>query len=114
MKPVIYIDVDDTIVRSVGTVRIPMSSTIQKIIELHRVDIEMYCWSSGGAEYAKEICIEFNIDHCFKGFLPKPNIMVDDQEINDWRFLSQHLPNNFSNLNLEDISNIISSKLIGE
>ncbi len=33
--PVVYIDVDDTLVRSIGTKRIPMPANIARVRELH-------------------------------------------------------------------------------
>jgi len=111
--PIIYIDVDDTIVRSFGSKRIPIVETISKIKELHSMGFEMYCWSSGGAEYSKSICQEFEIANCFKAFLPKPNLMVDDQEVNNWRFLSEILPHNFSLLSKDDLIANLKKRMNG-
>lgn len=84
---VIYVDVDDTLVRSVGTKRIPMPGTIAHIRELHAQGAQMFCWSSGGAAYARQSAAELGIEECFIGFLPKPNLLLDDQEIGAWRGL---------------------------
>lgn len=52
---------------------------------------ELYLWSSGGAEYARTSADELGITSCFRAFLPKPNVMIDDQEINTWRrFVAVH------------------------
>ncbi len=51
-KTVIYVDVDETFVRSVGTKRIPMTSVIKHILQLKEQGAVLYCWSSGGADYA--------------------------------------------------------------
>ena len=80
-----------------------MTKTIKKIKELYQDGFEMYCWSSGGADYAKKTCQEFGIEDCFKFFLPKPNFLVDDQDINEWNFLIKEFPQNFSNLSKEEI-----------
>jgi predicted HAD superfamily phosphohydrolase YqeG len=85
--PVVFVDVDDTFVRSVGTRRLPMPTVIQHIRELKEQGAILYCWSSGGAEYAEQSAAEFGIADCFVAFLPKPNVLLDDQSLNDWRYL---------------------------
>jgi hypothetical protein len=53
MKPrVVFIDVDDTLIRSVGSKRIPMPGVVARVRELHAAGTVLYLWSSGGAEYA--------------------------------------------------------------
>lgn len=91
--PVIYIDVDDTFVRSFGTKRIPMTGVIDKIKTLKKQGAMLYCWSSGGAEYARDSAKEFGIDDCFDGFLPKPTILIDDLRISKWKTLTEIHPN---------------------
>ena len=87
----IYVDVDDTLVRSASTKRIPIPSVIEHIKQLHRGGALLYCWSSGGAEYARITAEDFDIAECFAGFLPKPQVIIDDQKVTDWpRFLHVH------------------------
>jgi hypothetical protein len=87
----IYVDVDDTLVRSAGSKRIPIPSVIQHIIQLHAEGALLYCWSSGGAEYARQSAEEFGLAHCFAGFLPKPQVIIDDQQVAEWpEFLHVH------------------------
>lgn len=87
----IYVDVDDTIVRSAGSKRIPIPAVIKHIAELHREGALLYCWSSGGGEYAKQSAEEFGIDHCFAAFPPKPHVIIDDQRVVEWpQFLHVH------------------------
>lgn len=90
---VIYVDVDDTFVRSYGTKRIPIPVVIGYIRDLYRQGAALYCWSSGGADYARESAAEFGIADCFTAFLPKPDVLLDDQKIEDWRRLRQVHPN---------------------
>jgi hypothetical protein len=90
---VIFVDIDDTFVRSYGTKRIPMPSVIGTIRQLYAQGEMLYCWSSGGAEYARASAEEFGIAGCFQAFLPKPDVLLDDQEIADWRHLRQVHPN---------------------
>jgi len=91
-KTVIYVDVDETFVRSVGTKRIPMTSVINHIRQLKEQDAVLYCWSSGGADYARQSAEEFGIADCFVCFLPKPNAILDDQNIEQWRYFKQVHP----------------------
>ena len=81
----VYVDIDDTIVRSVGSKRIPIPSVIQHVRNLKNQGAVLFCWSSGGGEYAKQSAQEFGIADCFEAFLPKPNVMIDDQEVRSWK-----------------------------
>ncbi len=87
---VIFVDVDDTLVRSFGSKRIPMPNVIEKIRQLKSQGETLYCWSSGGREYARNSAIELGLEDCFVDYLPKPNAMIDDQPITSWREL-QHI-----------------------
>ena len=91
---VIYVDVDDTLIRSVGSKRIMMTHSVKQVKALHAEGAELYCWSSGGAEYAKASAVEAGIEDCFKDFLPKPQVMLDDQPVEDWKYLTYLHPNN--------------------
>lgn len=82
---VVYVDVDDTFVRSVGSKRIPITRVIEHVRQLKASGAVLFCWSSGGADYARQSAKEFGIEHCFQAFLPKPNVMIDDQSVADWR-----------------------------
>lgn len=87
---VIFVDVDDTLVRSVGTRRIPMPAVIAQVRRLHLAGVTLYLWSSGGADYCREVAAELGLSDCFAAFLPKPDLYIDDQPIADWRDC-QHL-----------------------
>ena len=91
----IFIDVDDTLVRTTGTKRIPRTEVIERVRELHQAGHELFIWSSGGAAYAEEIAVEFGIAHLFSTFLPKPDVSIDDILIQDWTNLKQLHPNEF-------------------
>ena len=91
---VIFVDVDDTLVRSVGTKRIPIPSVIARVRELFDSGAALYLWSSGGAEYAKSSAEELDIADCFLAFLPKPDAYLDDQEVHEWRYCKHVLPEN--------------------
>lgn len=91
---VIFVDVDDTLVRTYGSKRIPMSSVVSRIRELHELGSTLYLWSSGGAEYARSSAIELGVEDCFEAFLPKPDVYLDDQAVSEWRYCLHVLPGN--------------------
>lgn len=93
---VIFVDVDDTLVRQAGSKRIPMPSVIARVRELHAQGSLLYLWSSGGADYARASAVELGIEHCFNGFLPKPDVYLDDQSVDEWRYCRHVLPTNAS------------------
>ncbi len=62
---IIFIDVDDTLVRSVGKTRIPMPSVVADIKMLFDGGAALYLWSSGGGDYARDSAIELGIEHLF-------------------------------------------------
>jgi cation transport ATPase len=90
----VFVDVDDTLVRSVGVKRIPMPSVVASVRDLHQKGVQLYLWSSGGAEYARSSAVELGIAECFVAFLPKPHAYIDDQAVEDWRFCKHVLPSN--------------------
>jgi len=92
MAQVGYVDVDDTLVRSVGTKRIPIPSAIARVRELHDQGWTLYLWSTGGAAYAESTAKELGLTHLFAGFLPKPTLIIDDQELKEWRGLMHERP----------------------
>lgn len=101
----VFVDVDDTLVRSAGTKRIPIPSVIKHIRELHAQGAVFYCSCAGGAEYAQRSAEELGIDQCFTAFLPEPDILIDDQTITDWpRSILIH-PVNCSVQSLDDYRN---------
>jgi hypothetical protein len=93
MKPqVVYVDVDDTLVRSAGAKRIPIPSAIARVRALHQEGAVLYLWSTGGADYAKATATELGLADLFAGFLPKPTIIIDDQEVHEWRGIVYERP----------------------
>ena len=89
---VVYVDVDDTLVRTVGAKRIPMPGTVRHLRALHTEGHELFLWSSGGAEYAKASAEELGVADLFRAFLPKPQLVIDDQDFAQWRDLRVHHP----------------------
>lgn len=84
---VVYVDIDDTLVRSFGSKRIPMTEVVAHVRDLSRHGVILYAWSSGGGEYARSSAADLGIEDCFAAFLPKPNVMIDDQPPAEWRRL---------------------------
>jgi hypothetical protein len=84
---VVYVDVDDTLARTVGAKRIPLTGAIEHVRSLYADGAQLFCWSSGGAEYARAVTEELGIARCFVAFLPKPHVILDDQPVGSWRRL---------------------------
>jgi len=99
---IIYVDVDDTLIRTVGTKRIPMPAVVQHVRDLHAEGAQLYAWSSGGANYAQASATELGIESCFLAFLPKPEAMLDDQAFGEWRRLATVHPGSCRGMTLED------------
>lgn len=96
MPRIVFIDVDDTLVRSVGAKRIPMPAVIAGVRQLKIEGATLYLWSSGGAEYCRNTADELGLTDCFAGFLPKPTSYVDDQPVAEWRFCKHVYPGEIS------------------
>lgn len=99
---IVYVDVDDTLVRSVGSKRVPMTGVIEHIRKLKADGATLYLWSAGGADYCRSTAVELGIEDCFEAFLPKPRIMIDDQEVKDWVFCTTFHPSTCVGKRLED------------
>ena len=82
---VVFVDVDDTLVRHLGGKQIPVPGVIRHVRDLHESGATLYCWSTGGAEYARAMAGLVGLEACFTAFLPKPNVLLDDQAVRDWR-----------------------------
>jgi phosphoserine phosphatase len=87
---VIYVDIDDTLVRSFGSKRIPMTDMVALIPKLKEHGATLFCWSSGGSAYAQRSAAELGIAECFTAFLPKPQMLIDDVSIHDWKLTELH------------------------
>lgn len=81
----VYVDVDETLLRHYGTRQIPIPAVIKQVKALHKQGAELYCWSSLGAAYARQAAESCGVAQCFQAFLPKPQILVDDQQPKAWR-----------------------------
>jgi hypothetical protein len=78
-ESVIFVDVDDTLIRSFGTKQIPIPNAIRYVRDMFNDGHVLYCWSRGGAQYSRDVAIKLGIADCFVCFLPKPDVVVDDR-----------------------------------
>lgn len=96
-KRVIYIDVDDTLIRTVGTTQIPMPASADFVRRMHSSGHALYCWSRGGGDYAFDVAKSLGIADCFVAFLPKPDVCLDDLGDKLLDYCDVILPGNASN-----------------
>jgi hypothetical protein len=104
----VFVDVDDTLVRSAGTKRLPIPHVVQHVRDLAREGAAIYLWSRAGADYARATAKELGIADCFRTFLPKPNIIVDDEELASWRSLAVIHPSSCRDLGVDDYRRRVS------
>jgi hypothetical protein len=107
---VIYVDIDDTLVRSVGSKRVPMPAVVERIRGLAAEGAQLYAWSSGGAAYARESARELAVEHCFASFLPKPQVLIDDQAPTEWKRLVHVFPLEASSQTLAELQERYASR----
>jgi|SRR5579859_242156 len=98
MSQVVFIDVDDTLVRSAGAKRIPIPAVIARVRQLKQEGAILFLWSTGGDEYCQSSATELGIADCFAGFLPKPNVYIDDQPVHEWKSCKHLYPSQAGNL----------------
>lgn len=80
----IYVDVDDTLIEKVDGQERPIQHVVNHVCELHRKGVILYCWSTGGEEHARSAAQKLDIEHCFTGFLHKPQVFIDDEQTEQW------------------------------
>jgi hypothetical protein len=87
----VYVDVDDTLIRTAGGKRIPVGGVAEHVRELAAAGVELYCWSAGGGLYARSVAESLGLAKFFAGFLPKPQVLLDDRLVSEWnRFIEVH------------------------
>lgn len=80
---IVFVDVDDTLVRTAGSQRIPRLRVIERVKALHAEGNTLCLWNAGGADYAQATASALGIVNCFAGFLPKPNLIIDDMPVSE-------------------------------
>lgn len=80
MNPLfVYVDVDETLIHKTPQgEEVPNPKVLRHIAELCRQGCHVYCWSTGGEHHARGVA------GSFKGFLPKPQVFIDDQQAAEW------------------------------
>lgn len=92
MREVVYVDVDDTLVRWAGAKAIPMPRVVAEVRRLHAAGALLYCWSAAGAEPAREVVTQLGIAELFTAFLTKPTLMLDDKPLSARRVHPGEIP----------------------
>jgi hypothetical protein len=84
---VVYVDVDDTLIRTSGSKRIPVSGVIESV------------------------AVGLGIAELFAGFLPKPQVLVDDRALAQWNRLIEIHPSECGRWNAEDYQRAVAGDL---
>jgi len=71
----LYVDVDLTLVDHHG-VLLPNVAEAMRV--LYDGGCHLFLWSTGGAEYCRQVAERAGIAELFEAFLPKPDLYVDD------------------------------------
>lgn len=82
----VFVDVDaeNTFIKGLENKLMPNPFIINKIRELYQNGAILYCWSAQGEDFARDTAEILGVEHCFTGFFPKPDVMVETSE-NDWK-----------------------------
>ena len=91
--------VDDTLLRAMGSTRVPRPGVADALRRLHAEGANLHLWRSGGADYAQSSSRELGLESCFAGFLTQPDAYIDEHLVNEWRCCQPALPGNASMLN---------------
>jgi hypothetical protein len=78
--------------------QVPTACVVARAPKSDRLE---YCWSTGGAEYARDSAREVGLEDCFVSFLPKPTLMIDDQPFAEWRLCRCVHPFNVASIDTE-------------
>ena len=89
---IVYVDVDDTLVRWAGSKCIPRTLVIDKVKERAANGDRLFLWSRAGDEHARRVVEELGIADIFEAILPKPEHLIDDEHMKDWDFYSHEYP----------------------
>ena len=83
---IVYVDVDETLVSNAGAEQQPIFEVVAHLRRIHAEGVKLYCWSAGGADYARRCAALADVEDLFETFLPKPRAMIDDTYVADWPF----------------------------
>ena len=99
---IVFVDIDDTLIRNFGSKRVPLTPVVNSIRRLHADGAVLYAWSTKGADYARSSATELGLSDCFTGYLPKPNVLIDNQEPGEWSRTIHVRPQESANLSADD------------
>jgi hypothetical protein len=100
----IYLDVEDTLLSSTSDPRV-QERLVTRVRELARKGGGLYLWSRNGAEHARSVAAGLGLEDCFLAFLPKPEVLIDAEALEDWT-VSEIPSAAFTSVRLEDILRI--------
>jgi hypothetical protein len=80
-----YIDVDGTLERKILGIEVPLKNVAQGLQLLKREGALVFLWSTGGVQHARKAAREAKIEKYVDGYLPKPNVYVDDKPVAKWK-----------------------------
>ena len=95
---VFFIDVDGTLERKVLGIEVPLKNVVAGVQLLKREGALIYLWSTGGSAHARKAAREAKIEKLVDGFLPKPNVYVDDKPVKDWKDCERWKPKKLSRI----------------
>ncbi|QRN96696.1 hypothetical protein JRI60_48250 [Archangium violaceum] len=98
----IYLDAEDTLVPGTLDKRVSHERMVLRVRELAQRGAGLYLWSHHGAEHARKVAAELGLEDCFRAFLPKPQVLIDSQGLEDWGVSEIH-PAACGSMRLEDI-----------
>ncbi len=100
----IYLDAEDTLVPVTTDTR-NRERMVARVRELARKGAGLYLWSRNGPEHARRVAAELGLEDCFRAFLPKPEVLIDSEALEDWT-ISEIPSAAFNSVRLEDILRI--------
>ena len=71
----IFVDVDLTVVDEQGRL---LPNAVEGLLTLREAGCRLFLWSTGGADYCRQIAERYEMAPLFDAFLPKPDLYVDD------------------------------------
>ena len=86
----IYLDVEDTLIPSTADSRISPERMVARVRERAQKGAGLYLWSRQGAEHARQVAARCGLEDCFRGFLPKPEVIIDAKALEDWSISEFH------------------------
>ena len=89
---IVYVDVDDTLVRWAGSKCIPRTLVIDRIKERAANGDRLFLWSRAGDAAARSVAEHLGVEELFEAFLPKPELLIDDEPMTEWTFCAHEFP----------------------